>query len=99
MIYLTGEGIERDPVEGMQWLERAALHGHTAAQYNLAVGYAQGQGVEANPVEGYAWLLISDAGGVPQAAETMRLLRSTMTSEQVAASVERARALYEKGLQ
>ena len=37
VMYLRGEGVERDPVRAASWFAKAAEQGHTISQYNLAL--------------------------------------------------------------
>ena len=51
IIYLNGEGVEKDIVEALRWLRLAAAHGYAEAQFNLGICYAAGNGVVQNHAE------------------------------------------------
>ena len=41
LIYATGKGVNKDTYQAMQWYQKAAKQGNTAAQYNLAKLFSQ----------------------------------------------------------
>jgi TPR repeat protein len=45
VVYSTGGAVPRDPVQAVQWLEKAAEQGHPMALDGLGVYYARGEGV------------------------------------------------------
>jgi TPR repeat protein len=46
MMYLKGEGIERNEREAARWLGLAAEQGHAISQKNLALLNSKGQGAD-----------------------------------------------------
>ena len=48
MVYLNGDGVERDYQQAFKWLTQAANLGHPESQYNLGWMYADGNGVSQN---------------------------------------------------
>ena len=56
LLYLNGEGVEKDLQKGKLLLEKAAESGKAEAQYNLAVMYIDGHGVEQNKEYAIFWL-------------------------------------------
>ena len=44
-----------DPAQAARWNRRAAGHGNSGAQYNLASAYRAGRGVDSDAVEAYVW--------------------------------------------
>jgi uncharacterized protein len=44
-----------DPAQAARWNRRAAEHGNSGAQYNLASAYRTGCGVDSDAVEPYVW--------------------------------------------
>lgn len=75
------------------WYRKAALQGHSRAQYNMAVLHLHGHGVERDPVEAYAWLLQAAAGGHEPSSALLDNLDSILNQRQVAAARERSSAL------
>src|SRR5271165_3899376 len=55
MMYIKGEGVARDIVEGAKWLRKAAEQGNAAAQYDLGWVYHDGLGVKRDYVETREW--------------------------------------------
>lgn len=51
--YSSGRGVPYDRMEGIRWLEKAALQGHAPSQYHLALGY---RGWRKDPVQAMYWL-------------------------------------------
>ena len=54
-MYATGEGVNQDYNEAVEWFRKAAAHGHAAAQYNLGVMYDDGTGVVQDRKEAAQW--------------------------------------------
>ena len=54
-MYFTGDGIELDEGEAMDWFERAAQNGHAEAMYELGECYYLGMGVEEDEEEAVKW--------------------------------------------
>jgi TPR repeat protein len=38
-VYHKGEGVQKNAVQAVQWLRKAAAQGHSDAQYNLGCAY------------------------------------------------------------
>lgn len=72
------------------WYRKAALQGHTRAQYNMAVLHLHGDGVERDPIEAYAWLLRSAAAGHEPSRTLLRELDGVLNARQVALGQERS---------
>lgn len=59
-LYATGHWTgPQDAARAADWYGRAAIRGHSDAQYNLGFMYLLGEGVEANAQEGLRWLHLS----------------------------------------
>lgn len=52
---LRGRGVARDPKEAVEWLKKAAGHGHPAGQYMLGAAYEAGWGVKPDRAEALYW--------------------------------------------
>jgi TPR repeat protein len=55
LMYVKGDGIDRDPKLGAQWLEQSATAGMPKAQYHLGLLYQKGLGVSADMKAAYKW--------------------------------------------
>jgi len=56
-MYLKGEGVTKDLVQGADWVRKAATNGSTDAMRLLATNYQQGgMGLEADPEQARYWL-------------------------------------------
>ena len=51
LLYFNGQGVREDDRAAFDWLQKAALQGHAAAQYHLATLYAFGNGVPAGEAD------------------------------------------------
>ncbi|WP_354624386.1 tetratricopeptide repeat protein [Psychromonas sp. MME2] len=56
-LYESGQGVEKNLQQAIQWYTKAAEQNHVAAQYILATMYDNGQGVDVNPSEAVKWYL------------------------------------------
>lgn len=65
--YSTGNGVEKDLVEGAKWYLRAAEQGHAYAQFNLATVYSTGQGVVEDKAEAAKWFRRAAQMGIADA--------------------------------
>ena len=64
VMYASGLGVERDYVQAIEWLGKAALQGDSEAQTNLGAMYAYGQGVPTNHIEAIQWFRMAAKNGV-----------------------------------
>ena len=55
-MFISCDGVERDPAHAKEWFEKAAAEGNTAAMRRLAGMYAAGDGVEKDPAKEKEWL-------------------------------------------
>ena len=61
--YQNGEGVEKDPIEAVKWLRKAAEQGNAWAQHDLGHSYRDGTGVEKDPAKAVKWFLKSAEQG------------------------------------
>ena len=54
--YLSGAGIEKDPVLAKRWYEEAAKQGLTDAMYRLGLMYRTGEGIPPDPGTAAQWM-------------------------------------------
>jgi len=86
-------GIIQSDKLAAQWYRRAALQGHSRAQYNMAVLHLQGHGVDRDPVEAYAWLLQSSASGHEPSLVLIGELNEVLNEKQIAEAHVRSEEL------
>lgn len=55
MMYMNGNNVEQDPVEGMKWLRKAAEQGDVGAQNNLGNYLIRCRDIELDYAEAYFW--------------------------------------------
>ena len=66
VLYVLGQGVPQDDVEGTRWLRLAADQGYALAEYNLGVMYDNGRGVPQDDAEATRWFrLAADQGFIP----------------------------------
>lgn len=70
-ILYKGEGVERDPDEGLAWLENAAIAGNPQASGNLGYLLLFGDGIRHDPANAAFWLSRAADAGVPTAASML----------------------------
>lgn len=56
MMYVHGDGVERDLVQAAKWFQKAAEQGHVMAQARLGALYANGMGVDQDFDQAADWL-------------------------------------------
>lgn len=56
IVYLHGDGVDKNEAEAIKWFRLAAEQGDRPAQQQLGVMILHGRGTVANPEEGYRWL-------------------------------------------
>lgn len=66
--YFRGDGVDKDPVEGVKWCIKSAQQGDLVAQYNLGVCYQKGIGVSQNMQEAFSWFKKSAEQNFPPSA-------------------------------
>jgi hypothetical protein len=65
-VYSVGSvGLEKDPVQSVQWFKKAALQGNAWAKAMLASAYLEGTGIPQSFAEGYQWAKQSAEQGDP----------------------------------
>ncbi len=63
------------------WMEKAALQGHTGAQFSVGDMYCGGQGVDQNYIQAYAWHTLAANGGSHGAEEKLEILGELILTE------------------
>ncbi|MCP4006364.1 MAG: sel1 repeat family protein [bacterium] len=67
MMYMIGDGVERDVDEARRWYRKAAEVHHPEALFGLAEIYSNGTGVEKDPGEAMHLYLLAAGQGHPRA--------------------------------
>ena len=55
VLYLKGEGVQKDVAASTRWLQKAAAQGHAFAQFNLGNAYLNGRGLEPDTGKAAYW--------------------------------------------
>ncbi len=69
-----GEGVKKNPLEGIRWLEKAAGGGHTKAMHALGALYEEGQGVDQSYEKAASWYEKAAAADLPDAQFSLAML-------------------------
>jgi len=65
--YLTGQGMPRDTVRAVYWIQKAVQKNLTSAWFNYGIMLNNGIGVEWNPFEAYKYFKQAAKNGMPEA--------------------------------
>ena len=98
---LAGEGVKRDPEEGVRWLLKAAKSNYMFDSHaRLAECHSKGIGVPKNKIKSYAWYQVSVCTGLedlPTNVTTeMKALKAEMTAEEITMAKNLAIDLLDK---
>jgi TPR repeat protein len=81
-----GDGVRKDPVAALLWLERAAEGGSVEAQFRIGVMYADGQGTARNHAQARHWLERAAKSGHINGQARLGLLLEAERNYQAAAA-------------
>jgi len=76
-LYRSGNGVQKDHAEAVQWLQRAARKGHAKAQYNLAIMYQRGWGVAEDQDQARTWFKAAASQGDDAARRQLAMMDQT----------------------
>ena len=96
LMYANGKGVPEDDREAVRWYRKAAEQGDAVAQYNLGAMYAKGEGVPEDYVKAYMWTSLAVALGEKRAAKNKEIIKSWMTSDQIAEAQRLSSEWFEK---
>ncbi|MEN8194619.1 MAG: tetratricopeptide repeat protein [Bacteroidota bacterium] len=65
--YLTGQGLPRDTIRAVSWIEKAVQKNLTSAWFNYAIMLNNGIGVDWNPFQSYTYFKAAAKNGMPEA--------------------------------
>lgn len=71
---VIGEGVRKNPAEGLKWLTKAADGGHTKAMHALGALYEEGQGVDQSFEKAASWYEKAAAKDLPDAQFSLAML-------------------------
>lgn len=80
-----------------EWLQKAALAGHAAAQLDYGLLRWRDVKTSADRVEAYAWLWLATWGDAPSAEEALRKASPQCDMGEVIAGIQRAAAIQAGG--
>ena len=96
-MYVSGDGVEEDDLEGFVWFRKAADQGYVLAQHDIGMMYADGDGVPQDDVEAHMWLNLAASGRRSNPSEEAVTARDTvaarMTPDDLSEAQRRAREL------
>jgi len=65
--YLTGQGMPKDTLRAIQWIQQAVKRNLTVAWFNYAIMLNNGIGIEWSPFEAYNYFKAAAKNGMPEA--------------------------------
>lgn len=74
VIYLTGDGVNKDDAEALKWLHKAADQDNALAERYLAEMYFKGRGVPADNMEAAKWLRLAAEQGDAESEHNLAVL-------------------------
>jgi uncharacterized protein len=77
--------------EASRWYQAAAEQGHSTAQFNLGLMYAQGNGVHQDYVTAHMWLSLAAENGNANAAEDRDQVATRISSADLLEAKRRTR--------
>lgn len=83
LMYIKGEGVEKNDKEGVRWLTRAADQKLASAQYLLGIAYENGHGIEVDMNQAYMWYEVAAALQHPNSVEARDRLATQLSKSDV----------------
>jgi TPR repeat protein len=68
VMYMLGQGVEKDSTEAIKWFSKAADQGQGESQHSLGLRYLWGDGVDKEPDKAAAWFTAAANQGIPDSA-------------------------------
>ncbi|WP_342618990.1 hypothetical protein [Rhodoferax sp. GW822-FHT02A01] len=90
LAYTKGEGVEKDEIQALSLLGRAAELGVVAAQSRLGLMYVTGEGAALDPIEGHKWLFLAAESGDASARANLERSLALNSPKQTAEGQRRA---------
>jgi hypothetical protein len=96
VMYDKGIGVPQDYRLAIKWWTEAAKQNHSSAQFNLGLAYAKGEDVTQDYIAAYKWANMASVVGSPNAKKLLEILKTRMTSEQLAEGQRLSEELIKK---
>ncbi len=90
-LYAMGQGVRRNDVEAIKWLQRAADQGHAEAKSNLGYMIAMGRGVESDAVQAFRLYAEAAAQGSHIAEQNLSAVAVTIPQSDVMIALAQAK--------
>jgi TPR repeat protein len=84
LMYLLGEGSEKNPKRAAHWFNEAAEQNFGKAQYQLGRLYASGVGVEQNDIKAFVVMSAAIENGSPRATTDLAIVAARLSPDQKA---------------
>jgi cell division septation protein DedD len=84
--------------EALTWWRLAARHGHAQSQYMLAVLHYNGEYLPKDNIQAFAWVVLAREAGVEEALIAERVMRRTLSVNEMTQGRLLSRGLVEKRL-
>jgi TPR repeat protein len=68
VMYVLGQGVDKDSAEATKWFTQAADQGQGESQHSLGLRYLWGDGVDKDPQQAAAWFTQAANQGIPDSA-------------------------------
>ncbi len=94
VMYVLGQGVEKDLPQAMTWFEQAAKQGNAEAALTLGGFAYHGEGRDKSLVDAYAWYSLSAAAGSDQATDILARLTTELSRDEIRQAQTKAEALY-----
>ncbi len=80
--YYRGIGVEKNKRTGLDWIYKAANHGHAKAQAIIGRAFERGDYERKDPVEAYKWYVLASKGGERRVAKDIEQLAAKLSVKQ-----------------
>ena len=91
MMYLQGQGIDRDTKVAAKWLRLAAEKGSPQAQYQIGMLYSTGNGLPRDHEQAYAWFQVSARQQHDPSSKALQQTKQKLSAEELAQAESLAR--------
>jgi len=85
--YATGNGVQTDPEESVEWYRKAAEQNHVKSQFNLGMMYYNGTGVPKDLTFAYAWWKVAGSNGHDGSRINLEFISTSMSPEEIATAL------------
>jgi len=83
ILYLEGNGVEKDDKLAASWIKKSAEQGHYKAQYTMAMMFKDGIGVKKDLVLAFALLDVATRDGHAEANNIRRKVEMMLEEQQL----------------